>query len=249
MVRSGTASTTPSDAIAPGAATLIGVPDRCVVELAQRLGDGPPCNGAIVFHSSGALGAEVLAPLRRRGIAIGGFHPAHSFADRDHPPANLRGTAFALDGDSAARALGARWVAALEGRLLELNEGGKPLHHAAASLVANALLALVDLALRLEREAGLEEPSARVALLPLMRSTLANLERSPPHAALTGPIDRGDVLAVEAHLTAIRERVPGALEAYLFHARATLELAVQKGALSAEQIEEFRALIERGAVR
>ncbi|MGH9528237.1 MAG: NAD(P)-binding domain-containing protein, partial [Terriglobales bacterium] len=73
---------------APGAPLiLLAVPDDALTGLARQLAAGVPGSGRtrggwrgkIVLHTSGLHPAAVLAPLRRRGAAIGGLHPLMSF--------------------------------------------------------------------------------------------------------------------------------------------------------------------------
>ncbi len=42
---------------------------------------GAGTSGMIVFHLSGALPSDVLAPARTRGAAVASLHPVLSFAD------------------------------------------------------------------------------------------------------------------------------------------------------------------------
>src|ERR1700690_1302891 len=80
--------TTPDDLLATAAAELAG------------LGRGE-CRGKIVLHTSGALDRTVLKPLALLGAATGSLHPMQTFSGRNTP--NLKGTIFAVEGDTQAR--------------------------------------------------------------------------------------------------------------------------------------------------
>ncbi|MBL8840642.1 MAG: DUF2520 domain-containing protein [Planctomycetes bacterium] len=236
------------DAFLPGATTLIGVPEGelapLAVELAEQL---PDCAGAIALHLSGALSAEVLAPLRSRGIAIGSLHPLAAFAALDEAPRDFTGVTFDLDGDPTACAAARALVAALGGVALELGGGGqrdgKPLFHAAACTVSNAAVALFELAEQLAARAGAPPDVARAALVALSRSTLDNLARLGAPAALTGPIERGEVAIVAAHLAALARTAPELLPAYRDFARATLATARRSGRLAPAAAAALDALL------
>ncbi len=74
--------------------------------------------------------------------------------------------------------------------------------------------------------AGADDPAA--TLRPLLTAALDNaLEHGD--AALTGPIVRGDVNTVRAHLADIAAQTPTTLPSYLALARATLSRAVTDG--------------------
>ena len=69
-------------------------------------------------------------------------------------------------------------------------------------MAANYTVALAGVAERLAIEAGVPRDIAERLYLPLIRGAVANLEAGPV-AALTGPVRRGDVRTVEAHLSAL----------------------------------------------
>ena len=56
--------------------------------------------------------------------------------------------------------------------------------------------------------AGMDRQTLYSFLEPLILGTLQNLKGSRPEDALTGPIVRGDVSSVAAHLEAIQKSLP-----------------------------------------
>jgi hypothetical protein len=84
--------------------------------------------------------------------------------------------------------------------------------------------------------AGFEEESALRALQPLVSGTVDNVGRLGTTKALTGPIVRGDVETVRAHVEALRGLPDGELQLYRALGRHTLEIARRRGTLSAETI-------------
>ncbi len=221
------------DLFASATTTLIAVPEAALAPLAAELADQlPDCPGAIALHVSGALPAEVLAPLRRRSIAIGSCHPLAAFATPDEAPRDFTGVTFDLDGDPLARQAARDLIATLGGVALELDGDGKTLFHAAACTIANAGVALFELAEQLAQRGGASPEGARAALAALGRSTLANLERLGAPAALTGPIERGESAIVALHLAAMARQAPALLPAYREFARATLATARRSGRLA-----------------
>ena len=101
----------------------------------------------------------------------------------------------------------------------------KPAYHAGAAIAANYTIALVAVAERLATDAGIAPEVARRLYLPLIRGAAANLEAGPA-AALTGPVRRGDVATVAAHLAAL---APGDRELYRLLALEALRLAREAG--------------------
>ena len=64
-------------------------------------------------------------------------------------------------------------------------------------------------------------------------------------AALTGPITRGDVGTVRAHLEALGRLAPGVVDLYLAGARRELRIAEERRALSPEQVARVRAALAK----
>jgi predicted short-subunit dehydrogenase-like oxidoreductase (DUF2520 family) len=86
---------------------------------------------------------------------------------------------------------------------LVLDAAQKPRYHAAAVMVSNYTVTLAAIGAKLAREAGVPAEAASRIFLPLLEGTVKNLELLGPASALTGPIRRGDIGTIEAHLGAL----------------------------------------------
>jgi predicted short-subunit dehydrogenase-like oxidoreductase (DUF2520 family) len=84
-------------------------------------------------------------------------------------------------------------------------------YHAGAAMASNFLVTLYRAAARLLESAG----APPEALLPLMRRTIDN------GFELTGPIARGDVATVDAHIAAIHQAAPDLEALYRAMAQVT----------------------------
>lgn len=207
---------------APPSLVAIAVPDAEIPAVARELAALPLPAGIPVLHTSGALGAEALAPLAHQGVPVGSVHPLVAVSDPVGGADRLRGAWYAIDGDAAAARAAEALVTALDGRVLRLAPGGKPLYHAAAVFASNYLVALLAVAERLLAEAGVAGEAGRAALAELAAGAVAAVAERGAGAALTGPIERGDAATVELHLS--RLSPPDAL-LYSVLARETLALA------------------------
>jgi predicted short-subunit dehydrogenase-like oxidoreductase (DUF2520 family) len=78
-----------------------------------------------------------------------------------------------------------------------------------------------------------------------MEQTLANARALGVNAALTGPVARGDIGTVEAHLETLRRLVPDAVELYQAAARREIRIVEERGALSPEQVERVRTALAK----
>jgi predicted short-subunit dehydrogenase-like oxidoreductase (DUF2520 family) len=182
---------------------LITTPDHSVAEVAGELAriGAEELHGKIVLHTSGALSSYVLDPVKKSGAAVGSMHPLQTFSGVGVPP--LEGKAFAIEGDAHAVRIARQIARALGAVPVHIEHAKKPLYHAAGSLAAGNVLALLEAATRLMTAAGMKRREAVRGLLPLTRQVLENFERLGPRAAWTGPLSREDFDVVAAHLKAM----------------------------------------------
>ncbi len=167
---------------------LVTVPDDRIADVAAAIDPGR----AVLVHTSGAKGLDVLAPHERRASV----HPLMSLPDPATGAGKLRrGGVFAVAGDPAAE----RIVAALGGRPVSIGDDRRALYHATAAVAANHLVALCAQVERLAARAGVPVE----AYWDLMDTTLENVRRSGPIPSLTGPAARGDTSTISLHLEAL----------------------------------------------
>jgi predicted short-subunit dehydrogenase-like oxidoreductase (DUF2520 family) len=120
----------------------------------------------------------------------------------------------------------------------------RTLYHAGLAHGANHLVTLVTEAMEILSAAGATDPAG--TLRPLLTAALDNaLEHGD--AALTGPIVRGDVGTVAAHLDDLVVNAPQTLDSYLALARATLDRAMADGRLLPLRALKLSQLLERYA--
>jgi predicted short-subunit dehydrogenase-like oxidoreductase (DUF2520 family) len=202
---------------------LITVPDDQIADVAAEL--SRLRFTGIALHTSGALSAEILAPLREKGWRIGSVHPLMSVSDARDGAAALRGGYWSVEGDKDALRVAKEIVRDLGGKSFSIRSEDKPLYHAAAVMVSGNVTALFDVALEMLVQCGLTRKTARLVLLPLIASTLRNLEIMDPAEALTGTFSRGDVETVKRHLASLKKHeLAGALELYRLLGLRSLEL-------------------------
>ena len=208
---------------------LLTVPDDMLSNVVTMLAaSGAIREGQYVVHTSGKHGLAVLQPAADAGAHVLAMHPAMTFTGTDVDLARLAGCVYGVTANPDTEDLAAKLVADLRGRLLRVEEDRRALYHAGLAHGANHLVTLVSQAMDLLRDSGADDPAA--TLRPLLTAALDNaLEYGS--AALTGPIVRGDVETVRAHLRDIAANRPATLESYVAMARATANQAVVDGRL------------------
>ncbi len=208
---------------------LLTVPDDMLGNVVSVLAaSGAIREGQYVVHTSGRHGLAVLAPAAAVGARVIALHPAMTFTGTAVDLDRLSGCVFGLTAGEAEREVAESLVADLGGRASWVPEEMRTLYHAGLAHGANHLVTLVTEAMELLNAAGVDDASA--TLRPLLTAALDNaLEQGD--AALTGPIVRGDVNTVRAHLAEIAASAPITLPSYVAMARATLGRAVTDGRL------------------
>jgi len=206
---------------------LLTVPDDMLANVVHMLAaSGALREGQYVVHTSGRHGLAVLDPAAAVGARTVAMHPAMTFTGTAVDLGRLDGCVFGLTAGPAERDFAAGLVADLGGRPVWVPEEMRTLYHAGLAHGANHLVTLVTEAMELLTAAGTDDPAG--TLRPLLTAALDNaLEQGD--AALTGPIVRGDLNTVRAHLAEITDKAPLTMSSYVALARATLARAVTDG--------------------
>ena len=192
---------------------VLAVPDDVVATVARAV---EPVDSAAVVHLSGSLGLDVLAPHRRRGS----MHPLAPLPDPVTGARRLlEGTTFAVDGDPVVDGL----VALLGGRPMRVRPERRAEYHAAATIAANHVVALMGQVQRVAADAGLGVD----AFVALARLALDDVAALGPAGALTGPAARGDEHTLARHRAVLRADERPAYDAGVALAR---RLAAQRDA-------------------
>ena len=197
------------------------VTDDAIPGSARAMAAHADWHGKIALHSSGALSSTELDSLQAQGAAIASVHPMMTFVRNSAP--NMKGVAFALEGDDKAVRLGRRIALDLGGVPFRIGRESKVLYHAMGSFSSPLVVAVLALAERVAAEAGIPRAKIPAAMRPILRKTFENYLTNGAPAAFSGPINRGDLETVKKHLADLR-KLPRAREAYIALARAAAEM-------------------------
>lgn len=218
---------------------LLSVPDDQLAELAAGLAATAAVRpGTIIAHTSGANGIGILEPLAKIGCLPLAIHPVMTFTGGRDDIDRLANACFGITaGDETGYAIGTALVLEMGGEPIRVREDARTLYHAALAHGCNHAVTLVLDAIDALRSAlwgqellgqetigdtpgGLPERM----LAPLIRAAVDNaLERG--QAALTGPVARGDGVAVQGHRDALDEVDPDLAETYRANALRTAQRA------------------------
>lgn len=229
------------EVVAASEFVLLAVPDDVLRPLVSGLADTDTWRpGQLAAHTSGAQGIGVLDPAAARGVLALALHPVMTFTGRPEDLDRLLGATFGVTAPEDLRPVAESLVVEMGGEPVWVPESARPLYHASLTIASNHLVTLVNDALGLLAGAGVAEPGRLAA--PLLSASLDNVLRLGD-AALTGPVVRGDVTTVAAHVETLRREAPDVLPAYQAMARRTAERARESGRLPAARADEILAVL------
>ena len=221
---------------------LLTVRDDVIGSVAASLADsltGADRRETCILHCSGAMDLSSLEPLSALGYSVGSLHPLQSFAA---PSGDLlRHIYMAVDGDDRAKETALFLVKALDSKPLFVSQEERVLYHAAACFCSNYVVTAVALGQRLMRRWTETDGEAAQSLMPLLKGTVGNLERTDRwQKALTGPVSRGDTGTVAKHLDAMPKELVGP---YCAFSRAAGELSLENGTITENQYEVLKQIL------
>ncbi|HXF13396.1 MAG TPA: DUF2520 domain-containing protein [Terriglobales bacterium] len=194
------------------------VPDAKIARAAVTFSQSH-AKAKFAFHSSGVLSSDALSSLRDAGARVASVHPLMTFVKGSVP--ELTGVPFAIEGDPSAVRVARGIVRNLGGRVVAIKKRDKVAYHAFATMICPLLVSLLAASEKAATLAGISASDSRNRMLPIIRQTLHNYEKLGPARAFSGPIVRGDVETISAHLKVLT-KVPPAKNAYSALARAAL---------------------------
>jgi predicted short-subunit dehydrogenase-like oxidoreductase (DUF2520 family) len=227
---------------------FITTPDSVIAEVAAGV-RWRPGQGAV--HCCGAASTGLLQGALDQGAATGAFHPFQTFAGlafegtkgRAEAAERMSGVSFAVAGNGWTSAFLTDMAHRLGGHPLPIPDSDRALYHAAAVLACGHLAALLQGVVAMWEDMGFTQQEAMRAIYPLSRTTLDAVAKQGAVSSATGPIVRGDVATVRAHLEALFQRLPELVPLYGALAAASLPIAEKRG-VGSGGIEAMQELID-----
>ena len=231
---------------------LLAVPDDQLPGLVDGLGKlGAWQPGQLVVHTAGRFGTDVLEPVRAAGGIGLAIHPSMTFTGLSLDLQRLTDCSFGVTAAAPVLPIAQALVVEMGAEPVVIAEADRPLYHAALAHGSNHVMTLMGQSMQLLHKIGVEHPDRMLG--PLVRATVDNALASGENA-LTGPVARGDVSTVAAHVAALTELGgPDAaassagddlLEGYRALGRLTAQRAVASGRIDDETYRAVLAALE-----
>lgn len=220
--------TSPTELVQLCELVILCVTDDAIAHVADEMCD-VDWSGKALVHVSGAKSVDVLQSVRFVGAMVGSLHPALPFADVTKAIQQIIGATFAIESShEVLRAWLVDMVTALHGHVLEIPVGKKAQYHLALVIASNYMVSLYAIAEDLLREFSQDDEANHQALDTLVTATVENLSQYHTPSALTGPLVRGDVKTLDAHLNIIRDK-PLLFDTYINLARLSYPMLKARG--------------------
>lgn len=200
--------------------------------------------GKVVLHVSGVVAVDALSQLKKVGASTGAFHPISPFATK-FSPESAQHTYYDFLGDRTAATVARAAVRTLSSRLLLMkSEQDRILLHA-ASVIASNFTVIAKRGAERAVSGSTDKKTASALLQGLLVSTVENLSHHDDMSALTGPLARGDVGAVERHLASL-ENDPLLLQFYKSSSLLGIDLLLkeERNAARRRNLSRIRKFLE-----
>jgi len=233
-----------SDAVAASRFVILTVPDDSIPAVVEELTAGvSDWDKRLVWHCSGILTSSILAPLKTQKALVASVHPVKSFAEKTFSPEIFSRVHFSIEGENTALEQSKDIIQDLGGIPFRIQAEDKPLYHTACSMASNYIVVLLESAAYLLNQTKSVSQLGPEILYPLIQGTLQNVNKLDIFSALTGPIKRGDIKTIAAHLKALQE-FPQHQRLYRQLAEQTLSLVKKEGKLEQQILDALTHQLE-----
>lgn len=160
-------------------------------------------SGYTIVHCSGNHPSSVLHSAKKNGADVASFHPLKAIQSNSR---SYEGIWFDLEGDENALKVCELVCRELGAHSFRIKKEDKVPLHTAAVISSNYMVVLAEMVQQVAGANGMNREEVLQAMIPLMQHTLDNIRNSGPAGALTGPVERGDVLTVKKHLNSLKDQ-------------------------------------------
>ena len=188
----------PEDVIAASDAIILSTPDGAIKNVWDNL-DKKNLTGKMICHLSGSLSSDVFSGIDIYGAYGLSIHPMFAFSNKESVYEQLNHVGFTLEGHPYAVSRWEQLFCQLGNECVTIDKTNKPKYHAAASILSNHVIAVLENGYQMLCECGFAEDEARKFSAALVRDNVEHVIENGSVRALTGPIERGDCDTVRKH--------------------------------------------------
>lgn len=222
---------------------IISVSDGEILPVAQAIaGLKSNFHNKLFIHLSGSLSRSVLEPIESRGAKTASLHILQTFPSKT--PVPIKGCYSAIETtDQESQETLFKLAKKLDLIPFKIASEAKTNYHIAGVFASNFLAGNIFSSQNLTMTAGIE-PDAIDMFLPIVKTTLANIESKGPAMALSGPIERNDIVTINAHLSSLNKlildkKIVSETEKFLLLSYLSQSLLLTKAAAQKKENDEI----------
>ncbi len=161
--------------------------------------------GKIICHCSGALSSDIFKGIGEKGGFGYSIHPLFSCSSKTSSYKKLYDALITIEGSPERLQEVEEFFKKLGNSTRIIDSSQKNKYHAAAVFASNQSIALAGQGVDLLEQCGFTRDEAIKSVLFLMGHAIENIEKQGLEEALTGPVERNDIMTVRKHLQVLSE--------------------------------------------
>ena len=216
-----------TDIIEDSDTLFITAPDGAITEVWEYIRNLPIKNKNIC-HCSGSIPSTAFFNAEELGACSYSVHPLQAFSDKYESYKSLKNTYFTIEGSKKNLSQVADCFSNIGNPVVTIDPNVKVLYHCAAAVASNHMTALIDISAEMLEKCGFNRSDALKALSPLLTNNLNCILTQGAAKALTGPIERNDLVTVNSHLMSLREFMPETVPLYKILSERLVNIASSK---------------------
>ena len=178
---------------------FITTPDTYIISVWEQI-KTLSLKNQIICHCSGALSSDSFSKDEHMTVSCCSIHPMLPFSNRFSSYEQLNNAFFTVEGDKKASDVLCELFRSFGNEVCIIDKSKKAKYHAAASILSNQVIAVLDMGYSLLTECGFTREEALRATSQLVTKNIENVIANDCSEALTGPIERGDAQTIKKHL-------------------------------------------------
>lgn len=182
---------------------FITTPDGIILRVWEQIRHLPLAQ-KIICHCSGALSSDSFSGIEDTRAACLSIHPMLPFSNRFSSYEQLNKAFFTVEGQDAAVEAISGLFCSIGNEVCRIDGAKKAKYHAAASILSNQVIAVLDMGYSLLEDCGFTRAEAVRATGQLVMRNIENVLEAGCDGALTGPIERNDIETVKKHIACMQ---------------------------------------------
>lgn len=182
---------------------ILALPDDQIEKTANLIADSFEVKNLAFIHLSGALDSSYLKSLKDKGAKTGSVHIMQTFPDKTPLPLDGLNAAIETE-DSRFFKLLTDIFSLLGLKSFRIDPRKKIYYHMMATIASNFMVGQIYNALHNAELSGLGSPNVEKILTPIILQSINNSFNASPIHALSGPVERGDLITIKKHIEALK---------------------------------------------